>query len=189
MADGLRVLVVEDCADTAESCCLLLGQWGHHAVAVRDGGCALSAALAFQPDAVLLDIGLPGLTGYQVAARLRGAGLAGVGLVAVTGHGRECDRRASAAAGIDHHLLEPADPAEIERLPGSIRAPRRAAGEGKASEGSGCRQCRRHVGTGNHPGRPPHAGYTARRRQSQRVYRRAASGRSPRRANLTGGWP
>ena len=129
MAVGLRVLVVEDCADTAESCCELLGLWGHAAAAVRDGESALPAALAFRPDAVLLDLCLPLLNGYQVAVRFRAAGLLEAVLIAVTGHGRECDRRASAAAGIDHHLVKPVPPDDLARLLASIYARRSHAGD------------------------------------------------------------
>lgn len=121
MGAGVRVLVVEDCADTAGSCCDLLALWGHDGVAVRDGRDALQAALAFAPDAVLLDIGLPGMNGFEVARQLRAAGMADVVLVAVTGWCRERDRLEAAAAGIDHFLAKPACPDELHRLLSSVR--------------------------------------------------------------------
>ncbi len=134
--------MVEDCADTAESCCQLLDLWGHDAAAVRDGGSALPAAHGFRPDAVLLDIGLPVLNGYQVAVGFRAAGLTDLVLVAVTGRGRECDRRASAAAGIDHHLVKPVAPADLERLLSLVRAARQYVSAGDGRVGGGLRRPR-----------------------------------------------
>ncbi len=110
--------------DAARMAGLLLGLWGHDARTAHDGPAALAAAAAFRPDVVLLDIGLPGLNGYEVADRLRAVpGLAGVKLVAVTGYGQEEDRRRSEAAGFAGHLVKPVEPAALEavvtRLAGS----------------------------------------------------------------------
>lgn len=121
MGTGLRILVVEDCRDTAESCRLLLEMWGHEAAAVRNGLDALPAALAFAPNVVLLDLGLPGLNGFEVARQLRAEGFSDVVLVAVTGWGRESDRQRAVEASIDHFLVKPACPNELYRLLSSIR--------------------------------------------------------------------
>lgn len=128
MGTNLRVLIVEDHPDAAESCRLLLGLWGHAAVAVGDGRDALPTALAFAPDVVLLDLGLPGVSGFEVARQLRAAGLADVVLVAVTGWVREQDRREAAGAGIDHFLVKPTCPNELERLLSSVVRGRGGAG-------------------------------------------------------------
>ena len=109
-----RVLLVEDNLDAAESLAELLRIWGHEVELAHDGAAALRAALEVRPEVVLLDIGLPGMDGYEVASRLRATpGLAGVRLVAVTGYGQESDRRRARLAGFDHHLVKPVD---LDRL-------------------------------------------------------------------------
>ena len=114
---GPRVLVVDDDADTADSLVLLLTLWGCRAAAAYDGRAAAGAALATRPDVVVLDLGLPGLDGYEVARRLRVApGLEKVRLIAVSGFGREEDRERSRAAGFDHHLLKPVEPDVLRDL-------------------------------------------------------------------------
>ncbi len=113
----LRILVAEDSRDTADSLGLLLGLWGHEAVVVYDGPGALDAAAAHSPDVIFLDIGLPGMDGYEVARRLRRLPrLARTLLVAITGYGREADVQCCKEAGIDYHFLKPVDPAELKRL-------------------------------------------------------------------------
>jgi CheY-like chemotaxis protein len=113
----LRVLVVDDCPDMRSTSRILLGLWGHEVREAGDGHVALGLAATFRPDAVLLNIGLPGLDGYEVARRLRRLpGLEGVLLVAITGYGSDQDVAACRAAGFDHHLLKPFDPAVLERL-------------------------------------------------------------------------
>ncbi|HEY1376236.1 MAG TPA: ATP-binding protein [Gemmataceae bacterium] len=115
----LKVLVVDDNVDAARMAGLLLKLWGHDARTAHDGPAALAVADTFRPDVVLLDIGLPGLNGYEVADRLRAVpGLAGVRLVAVTGYGHEEDRRRSAAAGFAGHLVKPVEPAALEAIVG-----------------------------------------------------------------------
>jgi two-component system, chemotaxis family, CheB/CheR fusion protein len=112
-----RVLVVDDNVDTAESLALLLRLKGHEVEVAYDGPTALDAATAFHPEVVLLDIGLPGLDGYQVARRLRRRGRSpGVLLVAMTGYGQEEDQRRAREAGFDHHLVKPVDPQAIYDL-------------------------------------------------------------------------
>jgi len=107
---GLRVLVVEDNADTAESLASMLRIWGHEAHVTSDGFRALEVAEAFAPHVVVSDLGLPGMTGYELARRIRARpGLAGVLLVALTGYGREEDGQHAVDAGFDRHLVKPLD--------------------------------------------------------------------------------
>jgi two-component system CheB/CheR fusion protein len=107
----LRVLIVEDNSDVALSTRMLLEMDGHEVHVTRDGLAGLEAAAAVDPDVILLDIGLPGLSGYEVAQRLKARKPEREFLlVAVTGYATEADREKSAAAGIDVHLPKPADP-------------------------------------------------------------------------------
>jgi CheY-like chemotaxis protein/two-component sensor histidine kinase len=120
-----RILVVDDNVDAAESLALLLQLKGHDTRLAHDGHGALEAAQAYRPDVVLLDIGLPGLNGFEVARRFRQLPeLRDVFLVALTGWGQEEDRRRGQEAGFDHHLTKPADPAAIEKLLASLRPPK-----------------------------------------------------------------
>jgi PAS domain S-box-containing protein len=125
----LRVLVVDDNVDAAKALGQLLTSDGHEVTLAHHGLAALAAATAAQLDLVLLDIGLPGMDGYEVAARLRAAGHAGTALVALTGYGREDDIRRSRDAGFDHHLVKPIDFAELLRVVLEVRD-RRARGSG-----------------------------------------------------------
>ena len=113
----LRVLVVEDHADSAETLAVLLRLHGHEVDVAPDGPTALRIAAQNPPDVALLDIGLPGMDGFEVARRLQeqAAGKMPL-LVAVTGYGQEEHRRRSKQAGIDLHLLKPVDPEEIKTL-------------------------------------------------------------------------
>jgi CheY-like chemotaxis protein len=112
-----RVLIVDDNVDGAESLGLMLQMAGHEVSIVHDGLAAVETALAFRPDVVLLDIGLPGMNGYEVARRLREQPeLAGTLLVALTGYGQEEDRQRCREAGIHHHLVKPVDPPVLTRL-------------------------------------------------------------------------
>lgn len=112
-----RVLVVDDNVDAAETYAALIAMWGHTAACAHDGPAGLAAAEAFRPDVIVLDIGLPGLDGYEVAAALRRNPLFRTALiVAVTGHGREDDRRFATDAGIDHYFLKPVAPETLRLL-------------------------------------------------------------------------
>ena len=117
----LRMLVVDDNVDAALVLAALLRLLGHEVTVAHDGPSALAAAAAAPPDLVLLDIGLPGMDGHAVAARLRAAGHARAALVAVTGYGREEDVRRSREAGFDYHLVKPVSLAELQRICGEVR--------------------------------------------------------------------
>ena len=112
-----RVLVVDDNLDAAETLTMLLEFLGHTVQMAHDGPSALQQALAWQPDVVLLDIGLPGLNGYEVARRIRAEpSMASIVLVALTGYGQESDRQCAHEAGFDHHLAKPADFDLVENI-------------------------------------------------------------------------
>jgi PAS domain S-box-containing protein len=120
---GCEVLVVDDSVDTAESLALLLSSSGHHARTALDGSLALAAVAAAMPDVVLMDIGLPGIDGLEVARRIRRMPDGDrVTLVAMTGYGQERDRQASMAAGFDHHLVKPADFDELLGILATVTA-------------------------------------------------------------------
>lgn len=112
-----RLLVVDDNKDAAESMSMLLEMWGHEVVFAYDGPSALETAEQWQPEAVFLDIGLPGMDGYEVAERLRALpqGRDAV-LIAITGYGQDDDRLRSRRAGIDHHLVKPVAPDALRIL-------------------------------------------------------------------------
>jgi CheY-like chemotaxis protein len=118
----LRVLIVDDDQGMTAPLALLVRSWGFRPVVAHDGPTALAAALAERPDVVLLDIGLPGMDGYEVAARLRGqADTAATPVVALTGHGGDEFVRRSREAGFARHLVKPVDPEEIHQLLASYR--------------------------------------------------------------------
>jgi CheY-like chemotaxis protein len=103
-----RVLVVDDNIDAADSLCLLLEITGHTTRQAHDGPTAIEMSASFQPDVILLDIGLPGLDGYQVARKMRDQEVtAGSLIVAVSGYGQQEDRIKAREAGFDHHLTKP----------------------------------------------------------------------------------
>jgi CheY-like chemotaxis protein len=114
-----RVLVVDDNVDAADSLGHLLRMAGHDVCVAYDGTAALQSAAAQSPEVVILDIGLPGMSGYEVARRLRGLGNGRPArLVAVTGYGQESDRRRALDAGFDLHLTKPINPADLEAVLG-----------------------------------------------------------------------
>jgi CheY-like chemotaxis protein len=114
---GQRILVVDDNVDAAETLSALLRCLGAEVLTVHDGRAALECVRAHKPSAAVLDIGMPGMDGYEVARRTRaepdGAELL---LIALTGWGNEEDRRRSREAGIDHHLVKPVDLDVLENL-------------------------------------------------------------------------
>ncbi|MBG9389863.1 ATP-binding protein [Caenimonas aquaedulcis] len=116
-AGGMKVLVVDDNEDAAETLATVLEMTGRSTKTVFTGEDVQAAAEAFRPDVVLLDIGLPGISGYQVARQLRAdPRFARTVLIAVTGWGSADDRRRSAEAGFDEHLTKPIDLAALEPL-------------------------------------------------------------------------
>jgi DNA-binding response OmpR family regulator len=111
----IRILVVEDRADTADSMAKVLRAYGHEVQIAPDGHRALALAEAMQPDAVLLDIGLPGMSGYEVARTLRAQTKRRILLIAITGYGVNAEERlTSYEVGIDLHLTKPVAMEEVE---------------------------------------------------------------------------
>jgi two-component system, sensor histidine kinase len=118
-----RVLVVEDNPDGADTLAKLVRVNGHEVRTASDGPSALEAVGTFQPDVILLDIGLPGMSGYEVATQVRQLpGMASALLIALTGYGQERDRVRSRQAGFDQHLTKPVDHRALLRL---LRSPAR----------------------------------------------------------------
>jgi CheY-like chemotaxis protein len=135
---GLRILIAEDNADSAVSMAMLLRMYGHDVEIAANGPTALEKARRVKPDVVLLDIGLPGMTGYDVARQLsdhppRKTPL----LIAVTGFGQEVDRRHSAEAGFDLLLLKPVDPDQLRVI--LERFQRLLAESGREADSGTCR--------------------------------------------------
>ncbi len=120
---GRRILVVDDNRDSATSLALMLQLMGNETRTAHDGAEGIEAAAAFRPDVMLLDLGMPRLNGYDAARRIReqpwGRDLV---LVALTGWGQDSDRARSRAAGFDHHLVKPVEPATLETLLASLEA-------------------------------------------------------------------
>jgi CheY-like chemotaxis protein len=118
----LLVLAVDRESDTADSLASLLSLWGYRARVANSGSAALCAASEVPPDAVFLDIGLPDMTGWELASRLRQLpGMKRALLVVVSGLGRPDDLARSQKAGCDLHLLKPADPELLHRLLAVLR--------------------------------------------------------------------
>jgi signal transduction histidine kinase/ActR/RegA family two-component response regulator len=114
---AVRVLLVDDTVDAAESLAMLLRLWGHEVTVAHDGPAALRAAETQCPEVALLDISLPGMDGYELARRLHSHPRLGrTVLVALTGWGLEEDRRRSQEAGFEHHLVKPVDLTELQEL-------------------------------------------------------------------------
>jgi CheY-like chemotaxis protein len=112
-----RVLIVDDNEDSATSMAMLLQIYGHETRVAGDGPSALAIAGEFQPNAVLLDIGLPGMDGYEVARRLRELPtMHAAVLIALTGYGGAEHRQLALDAGFNHHLVKPVDPDEVAGL-------------------------------------------------------------------------
>jgi two-component system, chemotaxis family, CheB/CheR fusion protein len=114
---ALCVLIVDDCPDTSRTWALLVEAWGHVAHVAHTGPEALRQAAGLCPNVVLLDIGLPGMDGWQVARQMRTQPqMVGALLIAVSGYGQEEDRRRSQEAGCDMHLLKPVEPALLQNI-------------------------------------------------------------------------
>lgn len=118
-ASRLRILIVEDNGDARKGLRTLLERSGHEIREAPDGACGLEQAVRFRPDVVLIDIGLPGINGYQVAAQIRSSpALSLAKLVALTGYAQTDYRARAAAAGFDAYLVKPVNARELERLIG-----------------------------------------------------------------------
>lgn len=118
-----RVLIVDDNEDAANSLAMILKLSGHETASVYTAVDALERATEFRPDVVLLDIGLPGMDGYEVAQKMRELpGLRDIRLVAVTGYGRSDDRVRARDAGFDDHLTKPVEFAVLDRALAGVRA-------------------------------------------------------------------
>jgi PAS domain S-box-containing protein len=114
------VLIVDDNADSSETTAMLLGAYGHKTYTASNAQEALAAARQFKPDVILLDLGLPGMSGYDIARVLRGeSAFTKTKLIAVTGYGSEKDRERTKEAGFDHHVIKPADIDHLLALVGS----------------------------------------------------------------------
>jgi two-component system CheB/CheR fusion protein len=112
-----RILVVEDNPDAAEGMRMMLAELGHEVAIVGDGREAVELARRFAPEVILLDIGLPGMDGYELARNLRRMPETRASrMIAVTGYGQQKDRARSAEAGFDLHLVKPVDPAWLADL-------------------------------------------------------------------------
>ena len=116
-SDPLKVLVVDDNADAAKMLAMFVESSGHKVVVEHDPIAALESAQVLLPDVCLLDIGLPGMDGNELARRLRAGRLTGKSvLVAVTGYGEDSVREQAFAAGFDHHLVKPVDPVRLNEI-------------------------------------------------------------------------
>ena len=119
---GLRILIVDDNRDACEMLGIVLGNAGHQVDLAFTAGAAIERAQQHWPQVFLLDVGLPDMNGYELARhlRLQQPQAANTLMIAITGYGSPADRAHSAAAGIDHHLTKPVDPAELEKLLASV---------------------------------------------------------------------
>jgi signal transduction histidine kinase/CheY-like chemotaxis protein len=121
-----RVLLVEDNVDGAETLAMLLRLVGHEVRVVNDGPAAVEAAAEFRPQVAVLDIGLPGMDGYEVARRLRDEARSRAVLIAVSGYGRDEDRALSRAAGCEQHLVKPVEFRVLQSIFASLAPARQA---------------------------------------------------------------
>ncbi|CAG9179995.1 response regulator [Cupriavidus respiraculi] len=126
-----NVLVVDDNVDALEAMAMTLEALGHTVITALDGGAAMVRALKYKPDVVLLDLGMPGMDGFEIAQRLRAIpDLAHMRIIALTGYSQPADRVRTKAAGFDHHLTKPVDLEELSRV---LNADGGASGDGAAS--------------------------------------------------------
>jgi CheY-like chemotaxis protein len=114
---GLRILVADDVPDSLQSLALALQILGHKVRTAADGVLAVEVAMGFQPEVAILDIGMPGLTGYEVATRIRATDWGrNALLIALTGWGQREDINRAHVSGFDHHMTKPADFATLQRM-------------------------------------------------------------------------
>ena len=118
-----RILVADDNADAAASLGQMLGLLGYEVRTANDGVAAVAAAADFRPAAILLDIGMPRLNGYEACRRIRAQPGGGAAVIAaLTGWGQDEDRRRSQEAGFDHRMVKPADPDALMKLLAGVPA-------------------------------------------------------------------
>jgi CheY-like chemotaxis protein len=120
-SDRIRVVVVDDNIDAAESMAILLRCSGHDVRTAYDGLAAIALAQTFRPNVVLSDIGLPKIDGYELARRLH-TQFPKMHLIAISGYGRESDIQQSKEAGYELHFLKPVDPSRIHELLANLTA-------------------------------------------------------------------
>jgi CheY-like chemotaxis protein len=114
---ALRILVVDDNKDAADSLCILLRAWGYDCLAVYDGAAGFQVACNYRPNCLLLDIGMPGLNGYTFGRMARAQpSLERAKLIALTAYSDEMHIHLAQQAGFDYHFVKPTDPLEIKRL-------------------------------------------------------------------------
>ena len=117
----MRILIAEDNRDSADSLKALLEALGYEAHISNDGESAVRSAGELRPDVIIMDIGLPGISGYEAARQVRALKPAlPATIVALTGWGQQSDRQQSADAGIDHHLVKPLDLAALKQILDSV---------------------------------------------------------------------
>ena len=122
MKSSLRILIVDDNQDGADTLAMMLKAMGNEVRTAYDGLQGIDMAAQMQPDVVLLDIGLPKLNGYEACRRMRGQPWGQkIVIIAVTGWGQEEDMRRSHEAGFDHHLVKPVDPQALMKLLAGLR--------------------------------------------------------------------
>jgi signal transduction histidine kinase/ActR/RegA family two-component response regulator len=120
--DAMRIVIADDNVDFAESLQVILGMHGHDVTVLHDGEAALARMRQHPPDLAVLDIGMPGLNGYEVARRLRAdPSTASLVLIAVTGWGQAADKQAAADAGFDRHLVKPLSPDTLLEVIAALR--------------------------------------------------------------------
>jgi CheY-like chemotaxis protein len=133
---GRRVLIVEDGADNRESLTELLETLGHTVAVAVDGEEGIDRALTLRPEVALIDIGLPGLDGFEVARRIRAVVGPEMFLIALTGYGQPEDRARAIAAGFDVHLTKPVDPDTLESLVDTLQVRSRTPSLSRSSDGA-----------------------------------------------------
>lgn len=129
----MRLLIVDDCHDAADSLAMLTQIWGYDAVAVYDGASALDRMPVELPDVMLVDLGMPGVDGNRVAREVRSRGASRPTLVAVSGYGDLAHRRAATEAGFDHYILKPIDPPAFRHFLCSVTESLRLARQARVS--------------------------------------------------------
>jgi two-component system, sensor histidine kinase len=124
---GRSILIIEDNADARDALRVLLELEGHTVEAVEEGQQALEVARAKDPDIALVDIGLPGIDGYEIARRMRARDARRPVLIALTGYGQPEDRRRATDAGFDDMLVKPVDPTALTNLIATLEIPGRGS--------------------------------------------------------------